>query len=294
MGESVRFQTNDPALLAAADASFGRFPLPVDGREPLVVSPVHASRAGPGRAGRPGRRRRGTITEVINRTHGSQYVITGDRATCRCRRPRRRGRRRVRQPATARTRDRPLLVHRGDGAVAAPAGPRLRRRSTPPGSCWGDSGIVAPDGPGRASRRWRWPAPGAASGCSPRTRCSSGPERPRSSCGACPGSSACCPTPGVLPGARRRSCRAGSRTARRSSRSTSTGSSPGCAVPCATPGPIVMLASGHRRPDPDRAGRRRDAARRAGAPVAVGRWVDRGSTNAARRCWPRRSVTGCT
>ena len=38
MAESLLFQTNDPNLLAAADASFGRFPLPTDDRPPLVVA----------------------------------------------------------------------------------------------------------------------------------------------------------------------------------------------------------------------------------------------------------------
>ena len=46
----MRFETNDPALLAAADASFGRFAVPVDGREPLVVSLFTE----PGRSGSPG------------------------------------------------------------------------------------------------------------------------------------------------------------------------------------------------------------------------------------------------
>ena len=37
MAEALRFETNDPALAAAADASFGRFPAPADDRDPLVV-----------------------------------------------------------------------------------------------------------------------------------------------------------------------------------------------------------------------------------------------------------------
>src|SRR4029079_18644564 len=37
MAESLRFETNDAALLAAADASFGRFPMPTDDRDPLVL-----------------------------------------------------------------------------------------------------------------------------------------------------------------------------------------------------------------------------------------------------------------
>jgi hypothetical protein len=38
MAERLRFETNDPRLLAAADAAFGRFPVPDGGdREPLVV-----------------------------------------------------------------------------------------------------------------------------------------------------------------------------------------------------------------------------------------------------------------
>jgi hypothetical protein len=53
MAETVLFQTNDPALLAAADASFGRFPLPADGRDPLVIRLF--TEEAPGRPGRPGR-----------------------------------------------------------------------------------------------------------------------------------------------------------------------------------------------------------------------------------------------
>ena len=74
MAETLRFETNDPALLAAADASFGRFAVPVDGREALVVSLFTE----PGRSGSPGADDDAwTITEVINRTYGSRYVTTG-------------------------------------------------------------------------------------------------------------------------------------------------------------------------------------------------------------------------
>ena len=35
--EALRFETNDPALLAAAAASFGRFPVPAETAEPLLI-----------------------------------------------------------------------------------------------------------------------------------------------------------------------------------------------------------------------------------------------------------------
>ena len=77
MAETLRFETNDPALLAAADASFGRVAVPVDGREPLVVSLFTE----PGGSGSPGSPVADddawTITEVVNRTYGSRYVTTG-------------------------------------------------------------------------------------------------------------------------------------------------------------------------------------------------------------------------
>lgn len=89
MAEPLLFQTNHAALLAAADAAFGRFPVPTDDREPLVVGLYVEDR--------PGRPRRtvgsrdaadralvtatdpgGTdarSTRVVNRTYGSTYLI---------------------------------------------------------------------------------------------------------------------------------------------------------------------------------------------------------------------------
>ena len=71
MAESLLFQTNDPNLLAAADASFGRFPLPTDDRPPLVVALFsEAPRDGDGEGDRgPGR--------VAHRVSGDHYLITG-------------------------------------------------------------------------------------------------------------------------------------------------------------------------------------------------------------------------
>ena len=67
MAEAVRFETNDPALAAAADASFGRFPKPADDGAPLVVrlfsEPVPSDAP--------------TLGPVINRTAGNLYLITG-------------------------------------------------------------------------------------------------------------------------------------------------------------------------------------------------------------------------
>ena len=93
MAETLRFETNDPALLAAADASFGRFPVPVDGREPLVVSLFTE----PAPSGRPGDRRVDD-PEVVNRTTRQPLRHHGRVARRGRRRRRRRGRGRVRQP----------------------------------------------------------------------------------------------------------------------------------------------------------------------------------------------------
>lgn len=71
MAETLRFETNDPALLAAADASFGRFAVPVDGRDPLVLSLFTE----PSRSGADDHEP--TIRGVVNRTHGNRYVTTG-------------------------------------------------------------------------------------------------------------------------------------------------------------------------------------------------------------------------
>jgi hypothetical protein len=67
MAESLLFQTNDPNLLAAADASFGRFSIPTDDRPPLVVALfTDAPRDGDEGAGR-----------VAHRASGDYYVVTG-------------------------------------------------------------------------------------------------------------------------------------------------------------------------------------------------------------------------
>jgi hypothetical protein len=71
MAETLRFETNDPALLAAADAAFGRFAVPVDGREALVVSLFSE----PSPAGTDDDTP--TISRVINRTHGDRYLVSG-------------------------------------------------------------------------------------------------------------------------------------------------------------------------------------------------------------------------
>ena len=70
MAETLRFVTNDPALLAAADASFGRFAVPVDGREPLVVS-LFSEAAPPGTDPDVP-----TMGEVVVRTHDNLYLMT--------------------------------------------------------------------------------------------------------------------------------------------------------------------------------------------------------------------------
>ena len=70
MAEALRFETNDPALAAAVDASFGQFPTPVDDREPLVVRLFSE----PAPSGAP------TLGPIVNRTTGNLYLISGGSA----------------------------------------------------------------------------------------------------------------------------------------------------------------------------------------------------------------------
>ena len=67
MAEALRFETNDDALLAAADASFGRFPVPSDERDPLVLR-LFSEPAPHGAA---------TLGPVVNRATGNLYLISG-------------------------------------------------------------------------------------------------------------------------------------------------------------------------------------------------------------------------
>jgi hypothetical protein len=71
MAETLRFETNDPALLAAADAAFGRFAVPADGRAPLVLSLFSEPAPAGGDDDAP------TIGRVINRTRGDRYLVSG-------------------------------------------------------------------------------------------------------------------------------------------------------------------------------------------------------------------------
>lgn len=91
MAETVVFQTNDPALVSAADASFGRFPTPADGRDPLIIRLF--TEAAPGRPAtdrapttdgesvtRSRSEREEPRTEaggIVHRTQGGQYLIVG-------------------------------------------------------------------------------------------------------------------------------------------------------------------------------------------------------------------------
>jgi hypothetical protein len=84
MAEAILFQTNDPALLAGADASFGRFPVPSNDRQPLVIrlfsealpgepgGPRPLLPAGRGAAGGAHRR----TARLVHRTHGNLLLVS--------------------------------------------------------------------------------------------------------------------------------------------------------------------------------------------------------------------------
>ena len=72
MAETLLFRTNDEKLLAAADASFGRFRVPTDDRPPLVVE-LFVDDAGDAE-------RRSNMepkARVVDRIHGDHYLIAG-------------------------------------------------------------------------------------------------------------------------------------------------------------------------------------------------------------------------
>ena len=134
MAEPLLFRTNDPRLLAAAETSFGRFPVPGDDREPLVINLFRETRPGLPAAdedGGGGRRRTGSRGERARRAGGvpDAWVLPAHRAGLGRRRHgrhrRRRGGRlplgldRPRRPAG------PLFVHRGDRTFDARQEPRL-------------------------------------------------------------------------------------------------------------------------------------------------------------------------
>src|SRR5688572_29769239 len=105
MAETVLFQTNDPALLSAADASFGRFPLLETGRDPLIIrlftetapgrpatdrapatdpEPAADPEPASGREGVTGReseqdRVRMGAGSLVHRTDGGLFLIVGPR-----------------------------------------------------------------------------------------------------------------------------------------------------------------------------------------------------------------------
>jgi len=68
MAEGLLFRTNDAALLAAAETSFGRFPVPADDGRPLTVELYCEDDAGEAEMGGRG---------ITHRIHDDLYVITG-------------------------------------------------------------------------------------------------------------------------------------------------------------------------------------------------------------------------
>jgi hypothetical protein len=79
MAEPLRFETNDPALLAAAQASFGRFPVPPpDGREPLVVRLIRGDEAMGNAPPAAEALRYRTSGHLLLVTHGGADVATVD------------------------------------------------------------------------------------------------------------------------------------------------------------------------------------------------------------------------
>jgi len=68
MAESLLFRTNDAALLAAAEASFGRFPVPGDDSGPLTIELYSEDAAGDTGMG---------VDSITHRLHDDLYLITG-------------------------------------------------------------------------------------------------------------------------------------------------------------------------------------------------------------------------
>jgi hypothetical protein len=74
LGESLRFETNDPALLASAEVSFGRFPVPADDVDSLVIGLFRES----GPDDPPDST--GSVAhdpETVFRTRGNTFLISG-------------------------------------------------------------------------------------------------------------------------------------------------------------------------------------------------------------------------
>src|SRR5262245_49768026 len=67
MAESLVVRTHDRRLLAAAEASFGRFPVPTDDGRPLVVELYVDAAAAPA----------ATIRRVRHRIHRGLYLVDG-------------------------------------------------------------------------------------------------------------------------------------------------------------------------------------------------------------------------
>ena len=106
-----------------------------------------------------------------------------------------------------------------------------------------------------------------------------------SSCGACPGSSACCPMRGsVLPGAGRGVAPPAAER-RDQARGRPRPRPPGRAVPCAAAGPILLLARGTGGPTRIEPVDAADRGRCARGPLAVGRRLVGRSTTTRHGAW---------
>ena len=262
MAEALRFETNDPALAAAADASFGRFPAAGrrsrPARRPAVQRTVVRRARRRSARSSTGRPATSTSSRPVRTTSPSPTSTPASPTASSARRPRATGR-----PSATRSSSR-WRCRCWPGAVATSC-------STPPASSAATAGSSSRDPPVPASRRSRWPARGAASGSSPRTRSSSGSARPGLEWWGMPWIQRLLPDArDAVPGARRA---AGPHAAERrvEDRRRARSRPPRPRGPVCGTGSDRPAVARRRRADAHRAGRGRGSRRRARGPLAVGR-----------------------